>query len=128
HDADAFGCVPGSLQEIETAVSERGRIAVADGAVRKRRAGAVAEVDGGAGLLREFLVSGDEVGVEMGLDDMLDAQAELGRGLQVNGDVALGIDDGRNATGPDQVRGVGEASKIELFEDHRSAAYHGRRK
>ena len=54
------------------------------------------------------MVAGDEVGVEMGLDDVLDLEALLLRGFDVDVDVALGVDDGGDAIGGDEVGGVGE--------------------
>ena len=72
----------------------------------------------GAGLCGELLVSGDEVGVQMGFDDVFDAQAVLGGGLEINVDIALRVDDGGDAVGPDQIRGVGQTSEVELFEYH----------
>ena len=66
----------------------------------------------------QLLVAAHEVGVEVGLDDVLDGEAVRTGLLQVLLDVALGIDDRGLALGADEVRRVGETPKIELLEVH----------
>ena len=62
---------------------------------------------------------GDEIGVEMGEENVLDRQAMLVGEGEVLIDVSLRIDDGGGAILliADEIRGVGQAGKIELFED-----------
>ena len=62
-------------------------------------------------------MAGDEVGVEMGLDDVLDAEVFLAGVVEVEIDVALGIDDGGDSFGGHDVGGVGKAAEKELFDD-----------
>src|SRR5579872_2534995 len=65
-------------------------------------------------------MAGDEVGVEMGEEDVLDSEVVLGGEGDVLVDVALGVDDGAFAGlfVADEVGGVGQAGEVELFEDH----------
>ena len=69
HDTDALDRVTGSLQEVEPAISELNGIAVFDRRVRERRAAAVAQIDARSGAFGQFVMAGDEVGVQMGFDD-----------------------------------------------------------
>ena len=62
------------------------------------------------------MMTGDEVGVEMGLDEVFDLQVVLLCELYIEVDVALGVDDGGDAVGGDEVGGVGEAAEEELFD------------
>ena len=78
--------------------------------------GVGAEVDAGAGALGELVVAGDKVGVEVGLDDVLDLQIVLLCELDIQVNVALRIDHGGDALGGDEVGGVGEAAEKELFD------------
>src|SRR5438309_1589227 len=52
-------------------------------------------------------MAGDEVGVEMGLDDVLDGETFLAGEVEVEVDVALGVDDGGDAFGGHDVSGEG---------------------
>lgn len=54
----------------------------------------------------------------MRLDDMLDAEPVLARLLEIKFDVTLRIDNRCYAFGPDHVRGMSQATQIELFEIH----------
>jgi hypothetical protein len=117
HDnADAFQGMAGGLEKFEAAVAELDGIAIADGTVDESRAGAFAQIDAGAGALGEFTMAGNEVGVEMGFDDVLDPCPVAGRGFQVYVYVALGIDDRRYSSGTDEVRRVGEAAEIKTLD------------
>src|ERR1700679_769501 len=64
-------------------------------------------------------MAGDEVGVEVGFDDVLDLEVLLACVVEVDVDVALGVDDGGDALRGDYVRGVREAAEEELFDDYR---------
>jgi hypothetical protein len=68
------------------------------------------------------VLAGDEVGVEMRLDDVLDLQVLLAGVVDVEVDVALRVDDGGDAFGCNEVGGVGEAAEKELFDLYR---FHG---
>ena len=67
-------------------------------------------------------MAGDEVCVEMGFDDVLDAEVLLAGEVNVDVDVALGVDYGCNAFRGDEVGGVREAAEEELFDEH---GFHG---
>ena len=81
--------------------------------------GCGAEIDGGADAVAEFKVAGDEVGVEVGEEDVLDSGAVFLCEGEVLIDVALGIDDDRGSGGfvANQVGGVGKAVQVELVKD-----------
>ena len=111
--------MPGSLQKPQANLAERNLILIAHRMMRKGCAGAFAQIDLCAGARRQFLMPGDEIGVEVGLNDMRDAQPALARHVQIETDVALRIDYGRYAVGANQVGCVRQATEIELFEDHR---------
>ena len=79
-------------------------------------------MDGRAAAVAQFQMAGDEVGVEVGEEDVADLEAKfLGVG-QVLLDVALRIDDDGGRTGlvPEQIGGVGQAAQVVLFQNHRS--------
>ena len=94
----------GCRQKIETALTELERIAVFDRRMREGGARAVAEINARSGALRELMVAGDEVGVQVRLDDVLDLQTLLLGGFNVDVDVALRIDDRRDSFRTDQSR------------------------
>jgi alkyl hydroperoxide reductase subunit AhpC len=60
-------------------------------------------------------MTGDEVGMKMRLDHVLDCYSEAGCGVEIEVDVALRIDYGSHACGGNQVRGVGQAGKVITF-------------
>jgi hypothetical protein len=88
--AGSFECLQANAAEFE------------DVAVRKRGEtvfcfGFGAEVDGGAHAVAQFEMAGDEVGVKMGQEHVLDLEIVFGGDGQVLVDVPLGIDNGGGA-------------------------------
>jgi hypothetical protein len=79
-----------------------------------------AEVDGGADAITELEMAGDEIGMEMGEEDMLDLEVLIGCEIEIVVDVSLRVDDGGDARGfiGDQIGSVGETIEVELLEDH----------
>ena len=78
-----------------------------------------ADADGGAGGRGQLQVAGEEVGVEVRVDDQLDGHALLpGHGEHLV-DVPSGVDRDGPAGAPvaDQVRGLGQAAQVELADD-----------
>jgi hypothetical protein len=116
--ADAFYGVAGGVEEVDAGAAELEGVAFFDGGVGEGGAGVFAEVDAGAGALGEFVVAGDEVGVEMGLDDVLDAETFLAGEVEVEVYIALWVDDGGYAFGGHDVGGVGEAAEEELLDEY----------
>ena len=108
----------GSFEEAQAALAEGDLVAIVDGDVREPGCGAGAHVDLGAGAGGQLAVAGDEVGMQMGFDDVLDLEVVLAGGVEVDFDVALGIDDGGDAFGTQHVGGVGQAAEVELLEVH----------
>ena len=77
-----------------------------------------AYVDGGAGAGGQLLVAGDKVGMQMGLEDVADLDVLLARRIEVNLDIALGIDHDRLALRGKHVGGMGQTAQIELLKVH----------
>jgi hypothetical protein len=75
-------------------------------------------------------MAGDEVGVEVGEEDVADLKAKfLGVG-QVLLDIALRVDDDGGRTGlvSEKIGGVGQAAQVLLFQNHRNpSTYRARR-
>jgi len=61
-------------------------------------------------------VAGDEVGVQVSFKNVANAEILIGGGLQVEINVALGINDHGFAFGAEQVRSVRETSEEDLLE------------
>ena len=93
--------------------------------MREPGCGAGAQVDVGAGAGGQLAVAGDEVGMQMGFDDVLDLEVVLAGGVEVDFDVALGIDDGGDAFGTQHVGGVGQAAEVELLDGNDFPAWFG---
>ena len=120
HDAHRLRGVPGGMAELQLNVAQGVALAVLD------RHGVELGLcdrgvdDLGAGRFGKFEVAGEEVGMEVRLDDQLDGHAEfLGVG-HVLADITLRIDDHGAAGGlvADQVRGVRQAFEVVLVELH----------
>jgi hypothetical protein len=106
------------VEEVEAGVAELEGVAVFDGGVGEGGVGVFAEVDAGAGALGELVMAGNEVGVEMGLDDVLDGETFLAGVVEVEVDVALGVDDGGDTFGGHDVGGVGKTAEEELLDEY----------
>jgi hypothetical protein len=112
--------VTGGLEDLETHAGEVKRVAVFHGDEGVLGDGAAAEMDGGAAAIAELEVSGDEVGVEVREENVADLEAEFFGVVEILLDVALGVDDYGGVAGfvAEEVRGVGEAAEVVLFQDH----------
>ncbi len=110
----------GGLQDLQGDVAEFDPLAVGELADGVLGLGAVAVADPGAGAVGEFEVAGQEVGVEVGVDDADDGQAARHGVGEVLVDVPTGVDDHglAGALVGDQVGGLGEAVEVELGEVH----------
>ena len=89
----------------------------------ERGAGLRSKIDFGASAGREFLVSGDKIGVQVSFKNVADGQPVLFGGLQIKVHVALGIDHDCFALRPEHVRGMGQAAEIKLFEVHNQTPF-----
>ena len=98
------------------------RVAILHGDEGVLRLSAGAEMDGRAAMVAQLQVAGDEVGVEMGEEDVADLEAKLFGVGQVLLDVALRVDDdgGCALLVPEQIGGVRQASEVVLFQNHGS--------
>ena len=84
------------------------------------RLGAGTEVDRGAATVAQFQMAGYEISMEMGEEYVSDLEAQFVCIGQVLLDIALRIDDDRRRTGlvSEQIRSVGKAAQVVLFENH----------
>ena len=85
------------MADLEPYLAQVEDLAVRQVVDRELGLGAGAERDGGAGGIGQLQVPGQEVGVEVRLDDPLDGQPVGGGVGEVLADVALGVDDDRSA-------------------------------
>lgn len=90
---DGFDGVAGGLEDLDAEAGKVDGVAVVHGDEGVFGLGAGAEVDGSVAAVTEFEVAGEEIGVEVSEEDVLDLSAELGGLIEVLLDVALGIDD-----------------------------------
>ena len=112
------GVCPGVSRKRSAHFPQPDLVAVAHGHVLERRVRASAEVDPGPRPRGELAVAGDEIRVQVRLDDVPDRQPLRRRFLEVDLDVPARVHDGRIAFRPDHVGGLGETAEIELFEEH----------
>ena len=89
-----FGSVAGSFEGCYAHEAKLDEGAVFEGSEAVLGLGFSAQVDCGADTIAEFQVPGDEVSVEVGEKDVFDLKIALGGKIQVDVDIALGIDDG----------------------------------
>ena len=93
-DRDRLRCVAGRVAHLEHHRAERQALAVCEQASGELRLGDTTEAHIGPCRLREFQVTGQEVGVEVRLEDVGDRESVTARGVEVLLDVALRVDDG----------------------------------
>jgi hypothetical protein len=108
------------VQRADGERAERELRAVVEGLVVVRGRGVAVDVDGGAGRGDEPAVAGDVVGVVVGLEHVLDHDAEVAGEPQVLVDVQARIDD-RGDPGvlvADQVARATQVVLGDLTEDH----------
>jgi hypothetical protein len=112
--------VPGGGPELQADLAELDALAVGHLAVREVHVRGLAVDDGGAGRGGQLQVPGQEIGVHVGLDDVVDAQPAGGRVVQVVLDVPPGVHHGRAPGGlvADQVGSLGQAVEVVLDEFH----------
>jgi hypothetical protein len=118
-----LGTVAGSVQRAHAHRAQCELPAVVERLVLVVRVGVAVDVDRRARGRGEPAVSGDVVGVVMGLEDVLDPHAHVAGQREVLLDVELGVDDGGDAgvLVADQVRGAAEVVVGDLAEDHQDS-------
>ena len=115
-----LGRVPGSLYDADGDILDLEGIAFAHGDMREGAFRLLRRVDDRPGLLREIDVARDEIGVEVGLQDMGDLHAQSLRRLYVDIDVALRIYHRAGLLPGEDVRAVGYLGQKEVFDEHGS--------
>jgi hypothetical protein len=98
--------------------AETDLVAVAHGQMRDGRIRRRAQVYFGIRAPREFDVPADKICVQMSFNDVLDLEPLRPGLLQIEGHVALGIDDAGHALRPRHVRSVRKTGEIKLLETH----------
>src|SRR6266568_847341 len=96
-NTDALCGVTGSCKKIEPALTELEGITVFDGGMRESSAGTFAEINARSSALSKLMMAGDEVGVQVGFDDVLDLQTLFHSVVKVDVNVALRINDRRDS-------------------------------
>ncbi len=119
-EAGVFGPVSGRVQGLDPQGAERELGPVVKGLVLELRRDQTMDMDGGAGGGREAAMSGDVIGVVVGLEDVSDADAEVARELQVLVDLETRIHDRRDALVlvADEVGRAPQIVMYQLSEDH----------
>ena len=119
-DGDGLDGVAGGFEDLEAEAGEVEGVAVFHGDELVLGFGVGAEADVGAAAVAEFEMAGEEVGVEVGEEDVADVHAEFVGVVDVLLDVALGVDHDGGAAGfvGDEIGGVGEAAEVVLLEEH----------
>src|SRR5208337_5607990 len=87
--------------------------------VRKCGPGGTREIDTRAGPRGQLAVSGNEVRVQMGLEDVANRQPLFLRCFKIDFHVALRIDNDALTLRSQQIRGMRQTAEIELFEVHK---------
>ena len=118
HNTNAFGGMAGRLKEAEAALPELNLVAVLHRDVGEQGSGPGSQIYARPGALGKLAMAGDEVSVQMRLNNMLDLPPVAGRRLQVDVNIPLGIDDGRHAPRANRVGGVGQTTQIEALNLH----------
>ena len=101
--ANALRCVTRRLQNSNAGSADLQLEAIPHINVRELCPCGGSDVNRRAGAGGEFLVSGDKVGVKVGLENVPNLQPVLGRGFKIDFDIALRIDDHRLAFRSKQV-------------------------
>src|SRR5436305_620897 len=97
-ERNGVGGMAGGFEGLNADLAEGDGCAVVEWSECVLGFGSGSEVDGCVDAVAEFEVAGDEVGVEMGEEDVLDGQRVLLGEGEILCDVALGIDDGGGAS------------------------------
>jgi hypothetical protein len=111
------------VEEPEPAIAEPNLVTVPDRDIREFRSGSCAQIDPSSRAFRQFAMSRHEVGMEVSLDDIFDLTVLAGRGLEVDIDIALGVDYSCDALGGDHVRRMGQAAQKESLYVYRFHRY-----
>ncbi len=111
-----LGSVARRLHHPQAQVFDHDLLALNDGFMGK--AAVTGAVDGGTGGGGEVNVPGDEIRMQVRLQDMSDAQVHILRGLQVYVNVSPRVHYGAGFAAAEQIGTVGEALHEELLDVH----------
>src|SRR5215469_6191340 len=112
--------MPGRFERFEAHAAEFHQSPVAERGETVSRLCGRPEVDRRPCTIAQLQMAGDEVGVQVGQEDVPDLESVLTGKPKIPIDVTLGVDDGSDvgALVPNQVRSVRETPEVELLEDH----------
>jgi hypothetical protein len=99
YEANAFGRVAGRFKDTNATVSEANLVSVAEGLMWELSSGEGSHANLCAGALRKLAMSGNEIGVEMRFENVLDRDVFFRGGVEVNLNITLRIDDDGFALG-----------------------------
>src|SRR5262249_32959205 len=117
-EADAFRGVPWSFQHANRGLPKLQFETILHRNVRELRARLRPHVDLSPGARGKFLMTRDEIGMQVRFKNMTDHKATIGSRFQVHLHVPLRIDDDSLSFRSQHVRGVRKASQVKLFEIH----------
>ncbi len=122
-EAGVLGAVARRVQRLDQQRTQLELVAMVERLVLERGRDQAVDVDGRTGGGRQPTVSGDVVGVVVGLEDVVDAHAQVARQLEVGVDLEPRIDDRRHPRllVADEVRGAPEVVMHQLPKDHVSS-------
>src|ERR1700722_19308763 len=92
NQTDAFGCVSRGLENAERKPSNLQMESVVHRDMWKSRAGLRSDINLRAAARGQFAMTGDEIGVQVGLEDVADGNVLGFRSLKIDFDVTLRVD------------------------------------
>ena len=106
------------LEKLKFALAKRNAVAVFRIHMWEVRLRTLPDIDDGSGTLGEFEMPGDEIGMQMGENDVPNLQPMGLSVVEVNIHVALGVDYGCHAVAGNDIGSVGQTSQVKALKDH----------
>jgi hypothetical protein len=108
------------FQKPQHDATETDLIAFTDADVRERSFRERTQVNLRAGSIRQLAMTADEVRMQMRLNDVPDREPLPVSFFDVQGDIALRVDDASESFRPEHIRRVRKARQVELLKVHLS--------
>src|ERR1019366_4580347 len=118
NQTDALRRVSRCSENVDAQFADAQLETIANSDMRKSCACFFSDVDSRTRACGQLFVSRDEVGVQMGLEDVANLKLLLLRRFQVDLDVTLRIDDDSFAFRFEEIRSMRQTTQIKLFEVH----------